>query len=246
MREISMPVLPSQLASSPIIAAATYILAGAAVIALLWSLLAPWLRAKREDPAITLGQVLGMKFRKVDPVPVAQARRMLADVGIDVSLSQLETQHLAGGKPLALARALVTARGAGLDLDWSLAMTMQLAGRDVESVVASAITPRDIEIPDPKSQHPRIEVPTKDGSKVRCRVKVRVRTVLNNVIGGMPEPEVVRVVVDHTILAIADATNAREVANNPSKAIEDVLNRAKLERPSCEVLGLWLTSVGEA
>lgn len=246
MREIFMPVLPSQLASSPIIAAAAYIMACAVVIALLWSLLAPWQRAKRHDPAITLGQVLGMKFRKVDPVSIAQSRRMLADAGIDVSLSQLETQHLAGGKPLALARALVKAREASVDLPWSLAMTMQLAGRDVESLVASAITPRDIEIPDPKSQHPRIEVPTKDGSKVRCRVKVRVRTVLNNAIGGMPEPEVVRVVVDQTILAIADAPNARAVTNNPSQAIENVLYQAKIDRPSCEVVGLWLTSFGEA
>lgn len=195
---------------------------------------------------ISLRDVNAMKWRKVDPVMIAEARGMLANAGIDVSLAQLETQHLAGGKPLALARALVKARAARLDLSWSLAMTMQLAGRDVEALVDGAITPRDVEVPDPKSSQPRLEVPTRDGSKVRCRVKLRVQTMLENVVGGVAEPEVVRVVIDQVMLAIADAPRARDVVDDPAKFLLGVLETAVPERSACEVLEVRLTSVGEA
>ncbi len=236
----------AQTTSSPVLVIATLIVAMATLGMTIASLWVPWFRARKHDPTISLRDVTAMKWRRVDPVMIAEARGMLANAGIDVSLAQLETQHLAGGKPLSLARALVKARSARLDLTWSLAMIMQLAGRDVESIVASTISPRDIEIPDAKSSQPRIEVPTRDGSKVRCRFKVRVRTVLDNVIGGVAEPEVVRVVVDQAILAIADAPRARDVVDNPAKFVESVAKCAALDRAACEVLGVWLTSVAEA
>jgi uncharacterized protein YqfA (UPF0365 family) len=91
---------------------AVWVLAVIVGIALLSAVLTPYVRSQRHDATISLGNVVGMKLRNVDPVMIAQARGMLLNAGFDVSVNQMETQQLAGGKPLAIANAMVAAGAA--------------------------------------------------------------------------------------------------------------------------------------
>jgi uncharacterized protein YqfA (UPF0365 family) len=81
---------------------------------------------------------------------------------------------------------------------------------------------------------------------VRCRIKIRVQTDLEKLLSGVKEPEVVRVVVDQTILAISNAARARDVIDDQAKYLDGVLHRGITELASCKVLGVSLISASEA
>jgi len=88
-----------------------------------------------------------MTFRKVDPKVIVRKQDHGRAVGLGedfgITTKALEAHYMAGGKVPLVIRAIIAANKAKMiNLDYKLATTIDLAGRDVLEAVQRASIPR--------------------------------------------------------------------------------------------------------
>ena len=84
-------------------------------------------------------QLVSMHVWKVDSRAVVLAYVHARTAGLDVTLRQLESHHLAGGHVGDIVTAGDEAQAAGIALPWPTATAMDLAGQDVVHAVRRAV-----------------------------------------------------------------------------------------------------------
>jgi len=132
---------------------------------------------------------------------------------------------LAGGSVPNVARAIIAAHRADLNLGFDQAAAIDLAGRDVLEAVRTSVYPKVIECPDPRKGKPTLSAIAKDGVELRVRARVTVRTNLERLIGGATEETIIARVGEGIITAIGSSHSHSTVLENP-----DSISRAVLER----------------
>ncbi|MBQ3486337.1 MAG: flotillin-like FloA family protein, partial [Clostridia bacterium] len=136
-----------------------------------------WISALASGVHVSIGSLVGMKIRRVQPKrlvsPLIKARK----AGLDVTINQLETHLLAGGNVDRVINALIAAQRANIDLPFEKACAIDLAGRDVFQAVQMSVTPKVIETP-------VVAAIAKDGIELRAKARVTVRTDISRLVGG--------------------------------------------------------------
>jgi uncharacterized protein YqfA (UPF0365 family) len=117
------------------------LLVGGISLLVLWSVfkvLKIWLMAFITESGITMFDIIGMRLRKVDPMPVLMCKILLQKSGCsEVTNTDLESHVIAGGNLDQVSRAMVKAKRAGLELDWNSACLMDRKGIDFVDHVAA-------------------------------------------------------------------------------------------------------------
>ena len=99
-----------------------------------------WLQAFMAGARISLSDLLGMTFRKVNAKAVVSAKIMAVQAGLPVDPSQdatalstfnLECHYLAGGDVVKVVMGLIAAKRANVDVSFSEACAIDLSSRDV-------------------------------------------------------------------------------------------------------------------
>ncbi len=135
------------------------ILVIAAVIAGLFALIvlmfmiqyfALWLQAMLSGARVGFLELIGMRFRKVDPQTIVLSRIRAVKAGLDLSTNQLETHYLAGGNVPRVVNAMIAADRANIDLPGTRASAIDLAGRDILDAVQTSVNPKVIDCPSPE------------------------------------------------------------------------------------------------
>jgi hypothetical protein len=99
-----------------------------------------WIRAFMAQAGISLLDLIAMRLRKVDDKKVVNAAIALVQGGIsNVDVRGLEAHYLAGGNVEAVAKAMIAARQAGVQLDFSKACAVDLAGGDLMEVARQGL-----------------------------------------------------------------------------------------------------------
>lgn len=85
------------------------------VVALLWvtsttRLFMPWLQAKIAGVPLSLPDLVGMTFRRVNPRPVVQALILTHQAGIELPLHDAQMAYLHGANLPKIAQAMVRAK----------------------------------------------------------------------------------------------------------------------------------------
>jgi len=88
-----------------------------------------WFQAKMAGVAINLPQILGMKFRKVNPTVAVRALIMIKQAGIDLSPDEVEQAYLQGADVTKIAMALVRATREGKDFTFQQLVETDLGER---------------------------------------------------------------------------------------------------------------------
>jgi uncharacterized protein YqfA (UPF0365 family) len=114
---------------------ALVILVGAFLVLNVFNL---YVQAMLSGAPVALGELVGMRFRKVNARTIVLARIRAVKAGLDVTAAQLETRCLAGGRVEDTVSALIAAKAAGLELTWEAACAIDLAGYDAPAAVAAA------------------------------------------------------------------------------------------------------------
>ena len=106
-----------------------------------------WFQAFVSGTPISIFNIIGMSLRKIPPRVIVNARINSYKAGLkNISVSDLETHFLAGGRVLEVVRAMIAADKANIPLDWRQATAIDLAGRDILDAVRTSVNPKVFQV----------------------------------------------------------------------------------------------------
>ena len=189
-----------------------------------------WIQAKMTRANISIWDLIGMTFRKVNPSVITQSKIMAVQAGLDestgITSKSLEAHYLAGGNVPQVIRAMIAARKAKtINLTFQEATAIDLAGRDVLEAVQTSVYPKVIDCPAKGAKRKTLDAVAKDGIQLKVKARVTVRANLQRLIGGATEETITARVGEGIVSAIGSATNHKTVLENP-----DVISKAVLAR----------------
>jgi len=203
-----------------------------------------WLQAFMSNASVGLTDLIGMRLRKVDAHTIVIVKIQLVKAGIhDITVDDLESHYLAGGRVPNVGRAIISANRAVLDLDWKKACAIDLAGRDIVDAVNTSVNPKVIDVPNPDKGKSTIDAVAKDGIQLKAKARVTVRTNIRQLIGGATEETVVARVGEGIVSAIGSAESHKQVLENPDRISKSVLTKGLDSGTAFEILSIDIADV---
>jgi uncharacterized protein YqfA (UPF0365 family) len=174
-----------------------------------------WIQAKVSGASVSMGTLVGMWFRKVNPRIIVLSRIQAVKAGLDIAANDLETHYLSRGNVPRVIHALIAADRADIELPFKRACAIDLAGRDILDAVQTSVNPKVIDCPHPTGNSDRLDAVAKDGIRLLCKARVTVRANIARLIGGATEETVIARVGQAIVSAIGSADTYKYVLENP-------------------------------
>ena len=195
-----------------------------------------WVSALASGVHVSMFTLLGMRIRRVSPskivVPLIKAEK----AGLHMEISKMEAHYLAGGNLDRVVTALITARGANIELAFPEACAIDLAGRDVLQAVQMSVNPKVIETP-------VVAAIAKDGIELRAKARVTVRANIERLVGGAGEETIVARVGEGIVTTVGSAETHKAVLENPDLISRTVLNTGLDAGTAYEILSIDIADV---
>ena len=202
-----------------------------------------WFQAFVSGTPISLFNIIGMSLRKIPPRIIVNARINSYKAGLKlITVADLETHYLAGGRVLDVVAALIAAEKANIPLDWKKATAIDLAGRQILDAVRTSVNPKVIDCPD-RTHSDYITGVAKDGVQLRCRARVTVRTNIAQLVGGATEETIIARVGEGIIGAIGAAETHLTVLENPQLISKRVLEKGLDAQTAFEILSIDIADI---
>ena len=177
-----------------------------------------WFSAVFARVYVPIGQLIGMRIRKVPPAVIVNALVSATKAGLKLNRDDMEAHYLAGGNVRGVVNALISADKANIDLDFKSATAIDLAGRDVLEAVQMSVNPKVINTPP-------VTAVAKDGIQLISKARVTVRASIKQLVGGAGEDTVLARVGEGIVSSIGSSKSHKEVLENP-----DFISRVVLEK----------------
>ena len=221
---------------------------GGVVLLVIFSVIAQffrlWLQAYMSNAEVSMFDLIGMRLRRVDANTIVIAKIQLIKAAIhDVSVNDLESHYLAGGRVTNVSRAMIVANRAALNLDWRKACAIDLAGRDIMDAVNTSVNPKVIDVPNPELGKRTIDAVAIDGIQLKVKARVTVKTNISQLIGGATEETVVARVGEGIVSAIGSADSHKGVLENPDRISKAVAARGLDSGTAFEILSIDIADV---
>jgi uncharacterized protein YqfA (UPF0365 family) len=195
-----------------------------------------WIAAIASNAKVSLFTLVGMKLRRVKPAMIVLPLIQATKAGLDISINQLESHYLSGGKVGRVVDALIAAHRANLELTFARAAAIDLAGRDVLEAVRMSVTPKIIETP-------IVTAVAKNGIEVKAVARVTVRANLDRLVGGAGEETVIARVGEGIVTTVGSAESHKEVLENPDSISERVLSKGLDSGTAFEILSIDIADI---
>jgi uncharacterized protein YqfA (UPF0365 family) len=194
-----------------------------AIIIFLWMFfyfipLGLWFSAVFARVYVPIGQLIGMRIRKVPPSIIINALVSATKAGLKLNRDDLEAHYLAGGNVRSVVNALISADKANIDLTFKAATAIDLAGRDVLQAVQMSVNPKVINTPP-------VTAVAKNGIQLIAKARVTVRANIKQLVGGAGEETVLARVGEGIVSSIGSCESHKEVLEHP-----DFISRVVLEK----------------
>ncbi len=219
------------------------IIVGLVIVVFLWQFIGLWVQAFMSNAGVSIFDLIGMKFRKVDARSIVLSRIRAVKAGLDISVNDLETHYLAGGRVQNVISALIAADRARIDLGYKTACAIDLAGRDVLEAVHTSVNPKVIDCPDPAKGKLTIDAVAKDGIQVKAKARVTVRTNIERLVGGATEETIIARVGEGIVTSIGSSVDYKAVLENPDTISKRVLERGLDAGTAFEILSIDIADV---
>ena len=219
---LAQPINGQQIIWVGVVIAAIIVLA---VLVFLSRFVGLYIQAAVSNARVSLGSLVGMWLRKVNPRTIVLSRIQASKAGIDVTTNELETHYLARGDVPRVVNALIAADRAKIDLDWNTACAIDLAGRDILEAVQTSVNPKVIDCPSGDTGRSTIDAVAQDGIQLRARARVTVRANLARLIGGATEETIIARVGEGIVTTIGSAVSHKAVLENPDSISKVVLSK---------------------
>ncbi len=195
-----------------------------------------WITAIFAGVKVTIGELIGMRIRKVPPGVIVNSLITATKAGLQVTTRELETHYLAGGDVPNVIRALISADKANMNLSFKQATAINLAGRDVFEAVQISVNPKVINTP-------KVAAVAADGIQLIAVARVTVRASLAQLVGGAGEETILARVGEGIVTSIGSAQSHKEVLANPDKISKLVLSRGLDAGTAFEILSIDIADV---
>ena len=146
---------------------------------------------------------------------------------------------MAGGNVDKVVDALIASTKAGIELTYSIATAIDLAGRDVLSAVQTSVYPKVIDAP----VDGKLSAVAKDGIEVRARARVTVRTDIPNLVGGATEDTIIARVGEGIVSAIGSRETYEAVLENPDSISKTVLDKGLNKGTAFVILSIDIADI---
>ena len=195
-----------------------------------------WVEALSAGVRVGMGNLIGMRLRKVSPPAVVRPLIWATKAGIPLSVDELEAHYLAGGQVERVVRALISADKASIEMSFQQAAAIDLAGRDVFEAVQVSVNPKVINTP-------KVAAMAKDGIQLIAQARVTVRANINRLVGGAGEDTILARVGEGIVSSIGSANSHKEVLENPDAISKTVLARGLDSGTAFEILSIDIADV---
>jgi uncharacterized protein YqfA (UPF0365 family) len=195
-----------------------------------------WITAIFSGVRVSIGTLIGMRLRKVNPADIVRPLISAQKAGLDLDIGQMEAHYLAGGNVGRVVTALISADRANIELPWKRATAIDLAGRDVLEAVQVSVNPKVI-------QTPRVAAVARNGIQVIAVARVTVRANIDRLVGGAGEETIIARVGEGTVSSIGSAESHKTVLENPDAISKHVLERGLDAGTAFEILSIDIADV---
>ncbi len=195
-----------------------------------------WVSALASGVHVPMFTLLGMRIRRVAPAKIVIPLIKAEKAGLRMEISKMEAHYLAGGNLDRVVTALITARGANIQLGFAEACAIDLAGRDVLQAVQMSVNPKVIETP-------VVAAIAKDGIELRAKARVTVRANIERLVGGAGEETIVARVGEGIVTTVGSAETHKAVLENPDLISRTVLNKGLDAGTAFEILSIDIADV---
>lgn len=203
-----------------------------------------WLQAYMSNADVSLFDLIGMRLRKVDPRLMVLTKIQLGKAGIhEVSINDLESHYLAGGRVSNVSRAMISANRAAIELDWKKSCAIDLAGRDIIEAINTSVNPKVIDVPSRESGKTTVDAVAKDGIQLKAKARVTVRTNIKQLIGGATEETIIARVGEAIVSAIGSAETHKDVLENPDMITKAVADKGLDSGTAFEILSIDIADI---
>lgn len=195
-----------------------------------------WITAVFAGVKVTIGELIGMRIRKVPPSIIVNSLITATKAGLTITTRELETHYLASGNVPNVIRALISADKANIGLSFKQATAIDLAGRDVFEAVQISVNPKVITTP-------KVAAVAADGIQLIAIARVTVRASISQLVGGAGEDTILARVGEGIVTSIGSAKSHKEVLENPDKISKVVLSRGLDAGTAFEILSIDIADV---
>ena len=195
-----------------------------------------WISALASGVHVSIFTLMGMRIRRVAPAKIIAPLIKAEKAGLNMQISKMEAHYLAGGNLDRVITALITARGANIQLDFPEACAIDLAGRDVLQAVQMSVNPKVIETP-------VVAAIAKDGIELRAKARVTVRANIERLVGGAGEETIVARVGEGIVTTVGSAETHKAVLENPDLISRTVLSKGLDAGTAFEILSIDIADV---
>lgn len=195
-----------------------------------------WVQALLSGVRLSFLNLIGMRFRKVDPKAIVLPLITATKAGLTLKVDALEAHYLAGGKVQRVVQALVAADKANIDLHFQQATAIDLAGRDVLEAVQTSVNPKVINTP-------KVAAMAKDGIQLLTLARVTVRANINRLVGGAGEETILARVGEGIVSSIGSSDGHKKVLENPDAISRIVLEKGLDAGTAFEILSVDIADV---
>jgi uncharacterized protein YqfA (UPF0365 family) len=207
-----------------------------------------WIQSVTTRARITIFDLLGMTFRKVNPSVIVRSKIMAVQAGLDdstgITSRAMEAHYLAGGNVPLVIRACIAANKARIiDLDFKQATAIDLAGRNVLEAVQTSVYPKVIDCPARDSGKISLDAVARDGIQLKVKARVTVRANLQRLIGGATEETIVARVGEGIVSAIGSSDTHKQVLENPDRISKAVLARRLDAQTAYEIVSIDIADI---
>ncbi len=208
-----------------------------ALLILVWAVpVRLWVEAVFAGVKVGIGDLIGMRLRKVSPTGVVRPLIAATKAGLTLTTRQLEAHFLAGGHVDRVVKALISADKANLGMSFEQAAAIDLAGRDVLEAVKVSVNPKVIDTP-------RVAAMAKDGIQLIATARVTVRANINRLVGGAGEDTILARVGEGIVSTIGSAGSHKAVLENPDNISKTVLAKGLDAGTAFEILSIDIADV---
>jgi uncharacterized protein YqfA (UPF0365 family) len=206
-----------------------------------------WIQCVLTNADVTIWDLLGMTFRKVNPAQIVRSKIMAVQAGITDEMGAtskaLEAHYLAGGNVQLVIRALIAAQKAKIQLSFREATAIDLAGRNVLEAVQTSVYPKVIDCPAKGSGKIYLDAVAKNGIQLKVRARVTVRANLQQIIGGATEETIIARVGEGIVSGIGSAETHAQVLEKPDMISKKVLDRKLDSQTAFKIVSIDIADV---
>jgi uncharacterized protein YqfA (UPF0365 family) len=195
-----------------------------------------WITAIFSNVKVGIGELIGMRIRKVPPGVIVNSLITATKAGLDLTTNDLETHYLAGGNVPNVIRALISADKANITLTFKQATAIDLAGRDVFEAVQISVNPKVINTPN-------VAAVAADGIQLIAKARVTVRANIAQLVGGAGEETILARVGEGIVTSIGSSLNHKSVLENPDRISKLVLQRGLDAGTAFEILSIDIADI---